>query len=305
MNSGTRGYFLVARGLFDHPRFKPQGPFSSLEAWMWLIESAAHTPRDVSATNGRHRVTIHLEPGQCTFSVRFLAEAWQWSDKRVQRFLSALTLDQSVTTQTTTGQTVITLCNWARYQRRLADATTQSETQTTTQPTTKKKELKELNDGGTRAIAKKPNLEKEDAAAKRDVIALGLAFLQAAGFTDYSDAPMNWYGLPARAALWREAGYSTDMIVAETKIIARQGGDTKSLNYFDRVFATAQTRAMQPLPVSTPRLAGTARGIGSNRRPNVSDALAELLAEARAAEQAGQGAGAESSRPVLRLLPPR
>jgi hypothetical protein len=121
----SRGYFLIARGLLEHPRFKPQGAFSSAEAWLWLLESAAHTPRDVPTTNGRHRVTVHLEPGQLTFSVRFLASKWSWSDKRVQRFLSVLVLDRSVTTQTTTGQTLITLCNWAKYQRPNAEPTTQ------------------------------------------------------------------------------------------------------------------------------------------------------------------------------------
>ena len=302
MNSGTRGYFLVARGLFDHPRLKPQGPFSNLEAWLWLIESAAHSPRDVSATNGRHRVTIHLEPGQCTFSVRFLAEAWQWSDKRVQRFLGALALDQSVTTQATTGQTVITLCNWARYQRPYADATTQSDRQSTTQTTTKKKELKELNDVvGARATAVTPVVSPEKQAA----IALGLAFVQAAGFADHSYAPTNWTGVTERARLWIESGWSEDMVLRVTRGITDAGGDTKPVQYFEKCFATAFARTQQPLPVSTPSLAGTARSIRSNSRPNVSSAIDVLIAAARAAEQAGEGADAESSRPVLRLLPPR
>src|SRR5271157_2452193 len=112
-----RGFYLVSRGMLDHPRFKPRGPFTQFEAWHWLIESAAYTSHEVPVSNGRNRQMVQLEPGQLTYSIRYLAEAWQWSDKRVQRFLSALQLDQSVTTQTTTGQTVITLCNWAKYQR--------------------------------------------------------------------------------------------------------------------------------------------------------------------------------------------
>jgi DNA-binding transcriptional regulator YhcF (GntR family) len=96
-------------------------------------------------TNGRHRATVHLEAGQLPGSVRFLAGKWQWSDKRVQRFLAVLKRDQLVTTETTTGQTIITLCNWGEDQRPFAAATTQTATQSTTQTTTKKKELKELN----------------------------------------------------------------------------------------------------------------------------------------------------------------
>jgi hypothetical protein len=48
-----------------------------------------------------------------------------------------------VTTQSTTGQTVITLCNWVKYQRPDFEATTQTATATTTATTTNKKERKE------------------------------------------------------------------------------------------------------------------------------------------------------------------
>jgi hypothetical protein len=139
----NRGYILIARQLLSHPRFKPRGAFSQFEAWYWLIESAAFMARDVAVCSGRNQQIIHLEPGQLTYSIRYLAKAWRWSDKRVQRFLSALQLDQSVTTQTTTGQTVITLCNWSKYQRPDFDATTQTATATTTATTTNNKEGKE------------------------------------------------------------------------------------------------------------------------------------------------------------------
>ena len=138
------GFFLVTRGLFEHPRFKPRGPFCELLAMLWLIESAAHTARDVSVDCGSTRKIIHLERGQLTYSIRYLAKAWKWSDKRVQRFLSALTLDQTLTTATTTGQTIITLCNYDKHQRGSESATTATTTPTTTQTTTNKKQLNQL-----------------------------------------------------------------------------------------------------------------------------------------------------------------
>lgn len=138
------GYFLIARGLLKHARFKPRGAFTALEAWLWLIEGAAFKERAVRIVNGTKTQTLNLEAGQLSHSIRFLTQAWSWSDKRVQRFLAALVSDQSVTTQTTTGQTVITLCNWAKYQSPYDEATTQSGPPTTTQTTTKKKELNTL-----------------------------------------------------------------------------------------------------------------------------------------------------------------
>ncbi len=141
--STDQGYVLLHRRYWRHPLFKPAlcTPF---EAWVWLNMNAMHTPGDVSVTNGRHRATVRLEAGQLAGSVRFLADKWQWSDKRVQRFLAVLKRDQLVTTETTTGQTIITLCNWGEDQRPFAAATTQTATQSTTQTTTKEKELKEL-----------------------------------------------------------------------------------------------------------------------------------------------------------------
>lgn len=141
-----RGFFLVSRGLFDHPRFKPRGPFSDLLAMLWLIETAAHTSRVVPVDCGSTRKTVRLERGQLTYSIRYLARAWQWSDKRVQRFLSALRDDQTLTTATTTGQTIITLCNYDKHQRVDDGATTATTTATTTQATTNKKQLKQLKE---------------------------------------------------------------------------------------------------------------------------------------------------------------
>lgn len=136
------GYILVSRALLDHPIFKPSKVYSPLEAWLWLLAKASYAPRNVPVTNGKKTTIIHLEPGQMTFSMRYLATAWGWSDKRVQRFLTTTQSVQAVTTQTTTQQTIITLCNWDRYQRPSSETTTQSGAQTTTQSTTNKKERK-------------------------------------------------------------------------------------------------------------------------------------------------------------------
>ena len=63
---------------------------------------------------------------------------------RAAVFERPCTLDQ-MTTATTTGQTIITLCNYDKHQRgSFTAATTATTTPTTTQTTTNKKELKQL-----------------------------------------------------------------------------------------------------------------------------------------------------------------
>lgn len=137
------GYFLVARGMLSHPRFKPKGAYSCAEAWLWLIENAAYLPRDVAVMVGADRRVIHLEPGQLTYSVRYLAKAWDWSPNRVQRFFDVLRMDDSVATATDTPQTVITLCNYIKYQRPNEQADTATDTRSNTRSDTNKKEGKE------------------------------------------------------------------------------------------------------------------------------------------------------------------
>jgi hypothetical protein len=88
---------------------------------------------------GNRREIITLQPGQLSYSIRFLSQAWDWSPNRVRRFLSDLAMDSSVTTETDTPQTLITLCNYEKYQRPFGEADTSTDTATNTN----KKELKE------------------------------------------------------------------------------------------------------------------------------------------------------------------
>ena len=55
-------------------------------------------------------------------------------------------MDSSVATATDTPQTIITLCNYEKYQRPFSAADTATDTPTDTPTNTKKKELKEKKD---------------------------------------------------------------------------------------------------------------------------------------------------------------
>jgi hypothetical protein len=139
----TRGYVLIARGILDHPRFKPTGPYTRAEAWLWLIEAAAFKDRSVPVFAGRQRKMVLIARGELSYSVRYLAQAWRWSTNRVLRFLGELQTDHSIETRTETGQTVISLCNYETYQAPFPDVETQMETRSDTQSATNKKESKE------------------------------------------------------------------------------------------------------------------------------------------------------------------
>jgi hypothetical protein len=107
-----RGVFAVDRGIWDHPSFKNEA-FTQREAWIWLISQAAFKPH-------RRRVgslTVKLAPGQFAASTRFMADKWGWSEPSVRRFLKRLKADAMIDAATDAGITVITICNYKKYQK--------------------------------------------------------------------------------------------------------------------------------------------------------------------------------------------
>jgi hypothetical protein len=109
--TGGRGYYRMARGWMEHPAFGRE-PFTRAQAWIWLIERAAW--RDTTQPVGRHFVQV--QRGQVAVAVRYLAEAWQWSKSSVDRFLTRLETGTMIGTQPGTQYTVITICNYEKYQ---------------------------------------------------------------------------------------------------------------------------------------------------------------------------------------------
>lgn len=105
------GFYLMRRGWRDHPVFARE-PYTEREAWQWLIEEAAFSSR-------KRRVSgdiVEVQRGQLIVSVRFLAGAWQWSKSRVDRFLTRLEREFMIGTAAGRSATVITLCNYDKYQ---------------------------------------------------------------------------------------------------------------------------------------------------------------------------------------------
>lgn len=106
------GWYATKRGTLEHPLFAPEGPFSRYEAWHWMIERAAWKP-----TNHRIGGVIHDVPRGAFFcTLRELRDAWGWgSDKRVRLFLEALERERTIGRKTDAGKTLITLCNYDKY----------------------------------------------------------------------------------------------------------------------------------------------------------------------------------------------
>lgn len=109
------GFFAVSRDFWADTAFRDE-PMSEREAFLWLISKAAFRDRDFDI-NGK---TVHLKRGQCAGSLRYLASVFKWSEGRVRRYLKRLKTRQMIDTPIDAardaGLTVITLCNYEKYQ---------------------------------------------------------------------------------------------------------------------------------------------------------------------------------------------
>jgi len=109
--SHARGRYLMQRGWQEHPVF-PHEPFTAREAWEWLIA-------ETFWKEGRTRAgqfVVDLKRGQLCASVRFLAERWQWTPSKVERFLKRLKTEAMIETRCETGINIITICNYDKFQ---------------------------------------------------------------------------------------------------------------------------------------------------------------------------------------------
>jgi len=106
-----QGLILLDRGVLDHPLFKEE-PYTEREAWIWMITEASWTARSVRGKSG----PIHLNRGQFSCSIRFMAEKFNWSKSRVDRFINKLILNNMVEKDNETTQNVTTICNYETYQ---------------------------------------------------------------------------------------------------------------------------------------------------------------------------------------------
>ena len=165
-------YIPISRRLFEHQLWCEERKFSRFEAWLDIIQSARF--EDTKQLIGNR--FIEVKRGQILVSLRFLAGRWQWSTKKVNSFLDLLIQDKMITKETPkeTGQTVITICNYDKYNSQLSGEEPKKKQQGNSKETpwkqqgnkinkdNKEKELEENKENSTIVEKKKP--QDRDAA---------------------------------------------------------------------------------------------------------------------------------------------
>lgn len=105
------GFITVVRSFWDDQNFR-DGEMTQREAFLWMLAEAAWRPRE-KAVGG---AVVSLQRGELAASTRYLAKAWQWSEPRVRRYLNMLKNRRTVQTKTDAGVTVVTICNYDKFQ---------------------------------------------------------------------------------------------------------------------------------------------------------------------------------------------
>lgn len=136
-------YIPISRRLFEHPFWCEERVFSRFEAWIDIVQSARF--EDTKQLIGNR--FIEVKRGQMLVSLRFLAGRWQWSTKKVNSFLDLLIQDKMIIKETPkeTGQTVITICNYDKYNFISQELETEKKQQGNTKETLRKQQGNKIN----------------------------------------------------------------------------------------------------------------------------------------------------------------
>lgn len=106
------GFVLIYRSVTDSPDWLAE-PFTRGQAWVDLLMLANHKEGYIRKAGQK----ISIKRGQCGWSEKKLAERWQWSRGKVRRFIDELVDGERVSKETNTRTTMLTICNYNKYQR--------------------------------------------------------------------------------------------------------------------------------------------------------------------------------------------
>ena len=108
-----RGYVNLWRKLLDSDIFADP---IRLKVFIWCLCKASHKERTVSVRIGAGFETVKITPGQFVFGRTVAARELGLSASTVYRRVNALKRTGILNMQPNTHYSIVTICNWNRYQ---------------------------------------------------------------------------------------------------------------------------------------------------------------------------------------------
>jgi len=118
-----RGWIKLNREIINNCLWNDK-PFTKGQAWIDLLLSANHKPAKIMIKNN----IIAIERGQQARSEVTLSANWGWSRTKVRRFLKLLESEGMVIQQKSNVTSIITICNYSKYQDGETSSDTPSDT---------------------------------------------------------------------------------------------------------------------------------------------------------------------------------
>ncbi len=166
-------YIPISRDLFNHQLWLEDRVYSKFEAWLDLIQMARF--EDTKKYIGNN--VIEIKRGQIHATYRFLANRCGWSTKKVGGYFELLITEKMVKKETEekTGQTLITICNYDKYNAKINSEETDEETARKQQGN--EKETRRKREGNEKETkSNKDNIEnneKNEKESKEDILSAG------------------------------------------------------------------------------------------------------------------------------------
>lgn len=137
------GYIKLYRGITDNSIWNKE-PFSAGQAWIDLLLAANFKDKTIYI----RKTKIEVKRGQIAWSMLTMAKRWKWSRGKVIRFLKDLENEQMIVQHTGHLTTLLTVCNYEKYQAfDTADGTTDSTADGTAGSTTGGTQHNKVNKG--------------------------------------------------------------------------------------------------------------------------------------------------------------
>ena len=105
------GWIKLHRAINDNPLWLSE-PFNRAQAWVDLILNANFAQGELCVRGN----IIRINRGEIGWSELTMASRWRWSKGKVRRFLSYLEISGNIAQQKSYITTVISICNYERYQ---------------------------------------------------------------------------------------------------------------------------------------------------------------------------------------------
>lgn len=108
-----KGYMILPRNYFDSEAWKQKRVYSDAEAWLDIVRSARYDKDSCTAVINEKSVT--WSRGEWPVSLRFLADRWQWSIRRVRSYLIKLCDHQLIAIRNSQVMNIIQVNDYNLY----------------------------------------------------------------------------------------------------------------------------------------------------------------------------------------------